>query len=101
MASEQTMVIRKAVDKQSLTFSSSSLYSAIYLVMPLLMPPVDNDNAIVAKLLSCPTKATPAGPMIEATTFTLTRLVNIRTNVDNAVKENTFTRSSPATRWNS
>ena len=73
----------------------------MYLVIPLLMPPVDIERAIVVKLLSCPTKATPAGPMMAATTFTLTNPVNIRTNVDMAVKENTFTISSFVARRNS
>ena len=87
-------------DDPSYKVSVSSLYSAIYLVIPLLMPPVDKERAMVAKLLSCPTNATPAGPIIPATTFTPTRPVSIRTNVDIAVKENTFTMSSLVARRN-
>ena len=90
--------IRNAADKQSLTLSSSSLYSDIYLVMPLLIPPLERDITIEAKLLSCPTSATPVGPMMEATTLTLINPVSIFTKVDMAVKEKTFTISAEVKR---
>ena len=65
----------------------------MYFVIPLLIPPVDNDNIIDAKLFNCPTKATPAGPIIDATTFTLISPVSILTKVDIEVREKTFTIS--------
>ena len=98
--SEQAHVILNAVERQSFTRLSSSLYSAMYLVMPLFIPPVDKERAMVAKLFSCPTNATPAGPMMLATTLTLTSPVSMRTKVDMAVKEKTFTMSNLVARRN-
>ena len=82
--------MRITVDNKEVILLLSFLYSATYFVIPLLIPPLLIINAIEEKLLSCPTKATPVGPIRVATTFTLIKLVNIFTKVDIAVKENTF-----------
>ena len=92
-------MILKAVAMYSLTKESFSLNSATYFVTPASIPPVANDKAIVEKLFNCPTRATPAGPIMDATTLTLTRPVHIRTNVDIDVREKTFTISALATRF--
>lgn len=95
---EHPIVMRSAVDSNDLTCFVSSLCSATYFVIPLLIPPLDNDITIEEKLFNCPTKATPAGPIIDATTFTLINPVNIFTKVDIAVNEKTFTISALAVR---
>ena len=68
-------------------------------MMPLLIPPLLTAIAMEAKLFNCPTNATPAGPMTDATTLTPIRPVNIFTNVEMAVKEKTLTISVFATCW--
>ncbi len=91
---EQTTVILKALDIIWGSIDLSSLYCATYFVIPLPMPPFANPSNIVTKLFNCPTRATPAGPIIEATTLTLIKPDNILTNVDIAFKENTLTIST-------
>jgi len=82
---EENNVILKAEDIKFLNSLSSSLYSEIYFVIPKLIPPEANVNAIAEKLYNCPNKAIPEGPMIIATTFTLIKPVNIFTIVDKEV----------------
>ncbi|GAA6241624.1 hypothetical protein F030043B2_06660 [Bacteroides fragilis] len=66
----------------------------------MFIPPLEIVIAIEEKLLSCPNKAIPEGPIIEATTFTLINPVSILTKVDIAVKEKTFIMSAFAARLN-
>ena len=72
----------------------SSLLSDTYLVTPELIPPQASCIAMVEKLFSWPTSATPAGPIMPATTLTLTRPVAILTNVATEVREKTFMMSA-------
>jgi hypothetical protein len=97
--SEQYAVIRKAVETYETILSLSFLYSATYLVIPPFIPQDDRFNTMVEKLFNCPTKATPAGPITEATIFTLIIPVSILTRVDIEVRENTLTMSAFTTRF--
>lgn len=70
-----------------------SLFSAIYLIKPLFIPPVDRTCMIVEKLLSWPTKATPAGPIKIETIFRLINPATILIKVAMAFIEKTFIKS--------
>lgn len=92
-AKEHHNVILMAVDSNFFIVASDSLYSAIYFVTPVFIPPHATVIIIDEKLLNCPSNAIPEGPIIKATIFTLINPVSILTNVDIAVKEKTFTIS--------
>jgi hypothetical protein len=87
---EHASVIFNALDNNLMISLFEFLYSDIYFVIPVLIPPDATTIIIVAKLLSCPSKAIPLGPIITATTFTLTNPVNILTRVETAVSEKTL-----------
>ena len=89
-------VIHREVPIYDFTDCSSSLNSEIYFVIPEVIPPVAKVNNIVEKLLSCPTRATPDGPIITDTIFTLTKPATILTNVEIEVNEKTLTISREA-----
>lgn len=94
-----TTVIRSAVDRYCATASLSSLNSDRYLVTPLPMHPLEKLSSIEEKLDNCPTKATPDGPIMAATTLTLTSPVHILTRVEMEVSPNTRTMSMWQTRF--
>ena len=90
---EKNKVIQKPVPIKRRYFFGESECSDIYFVIPAFMPPFEILWIIVEKLVNCPRRAIPTGPIIAATTFTLISAVNILTNADTAFKEETLIKS--------
>ena len=78
---EQYIDIRNAVLKSDSSLDLSSLYSAVYLITPVLIAPLANVKIIAIKLLKAPIKATPAGPVNTAITLPATNPEEMRINV--------------------
>src|SRR6266852_1756260 len=91
---EKITVIQNPVHRKSRYFFREDEYSEIYFVMPDVIPPLEIPSVMVEKLFNCPSKAMPTGPITAATTFTLTRPVNILIAVETTFKEDTLTRSA-------
>ena len=90
---EKNIVTQNPVPRKRRYFFLDLEYSDIYFVIPALMPPLEIPSVIVEKLFSCPSSAIPAGPIIAATTLTLTNPVSILMTVETAFRDDTLNRS--------